>query len=290
MVSFLKGRRREDDSVVAVDSNGRNVTAALEALVARAEAAANDLRSLAPILERTSELDGLRERCADIERQVAGLDRLGSQLTMAEEQVERVIKTQNATETRIAHAGEDVERLQGQMSGLSDKVETALLLREQVESFLSLQGPLAALRTDADTLRTQLSELAEGVARMRTQHDDALTAHRHTTSRLENFDQDFQAATGKLEDVVRRVQSVERQVEPINQASTAIPDVQHQLAVLKALADQVAQKTTMLEQEREAVDRAATQIAQLTRMDRELDAWLQDHRSEDHPGQGVGPH
>jgi DNA repair protein SbcC/Rad50 len=274
MVSFLKGRRREDDSVVAVDSNGRNVTAALEALVARAEAAANDLRSLAPILERTSELDGLRERCADIERQVAGLERLGSQLAMAEEQTERVIKTQNATEARISHANEDVERLQGQMGGLSDKVETALLLREQVESFLSLQGPLAALRTDADTLRTQLVELAENVARMRTQHDDALTAHRHTTSRLENFDQDFQAATGKLEDVVRRVQSVERQMEPINQASTAIPDVQHQLAVLKALADQVAQKTNMLEQEREAVDRAATQIAQLTRMDRELDAWL----------------
>jgi exonuclease SbcC len=274
MVSFLKGRRREDDSVVAVDSNGRNVTAALEALVARAEAAANDLRSLAPILERTSELDGLRERCADIERSVAGLERLGSQLSIAEEQAERVIKTQTATETRLAHAGEDVERLQGMMGGLSDKVETALLLREQVESFLSLQGPLASLRTDADTLRTQLGEVAENVARMRTQHDDALTAHRHTTSRLENFDQDFQAATGKLEDVVRRVQSVERSLEPINHASTAIPDVQHQLAVLKALADQVAQKTNMLEQEREAVDRAATQIAQLTRMDRELDAWL----------------
>src|SRR5918994_453778 len=218
MVSFLKGRRREDDTVVAVDSNGHNVTAALEALVARAEAAANDLRSLAPILERASELDGLRERCVEIERQVAGLDRLGSQLAMAEDQAERVIKTQTATETRIAHAGEDVERLQGQMSNLSDKGETALLLREQVESFLSLQGPLAALRTDADTLRTQLSELSENVTRMRTQHDDALTAHRHTTSRLENFDQDFQAATGKLEDVVRRVQSVERSLEPIDLA------------------------------------------------------------------------
>ncbi|HMH57193.1 MAG TPA: hypothetical protein VK535_13120, partial [Gemmatimonadales bacterium] len=274
MVSFLKGRRREDDSVVAVDSNGRNIAAALEALVARAEGAANELRSLAPILDRVSELDGLRERCADIERQVAGLERLGSQLAMAEEQVERVIKTQTATETRLAHSSEGLERLQGQMGSLSDKVETALLLRDQVESFLSLQGPLAALSTDADALRTQLTESAENVARMRTQHDDALTAHRHTTSRLENFDSDFQAATGKLEDVVRRVQSVERSLEPINHATTAIPDVQHQLAVLKALADQVAQKTNMLEQEREAVDRAATQIAQLTRMDRELDAWL----------------
>jgi len=274
MVSFLKGRRREDDSVVAVDSSGRNVAAALEALVARAEAAANDLRSLAPILERTAEFDALRERCEEVERQVAGLERLGSQLSVAEEQVERVIKTQTATEARLGHASEGVDRLQTQMAGLSDKVETALLLREQVDSFLSLQGPLTALRTDSETLRTQLSEQAENVARMRTQHDDALTAHRHTTSRLENFDSDFQAATGKLEDVVRRVQSVERALEPINQASTSIPDVQHQLAVLKALADQVAQKTTMLEQEREAVDRAASQIAQLTRMDRELDAWL----------------
>jgi DNA repair protein SbcC/Rad50 len=274
MVSFLKGRRRDDDSVVAIDSSGRDITAALEALVNRAEAAANDLRSLAPILERTSEIDGLRERCSDIENRVAGLDRLGSQLAMAEDQVERVIKTQNATEARIGHSNDALERIQGQMSVLSDKVETALLLREQVESFLSLQGPLAALKGDADTLRVQLGELAENVARMRTQHDDALTAHRHTTSRLENFDQDFQTATGKLEDMVRRVQSIERQMEPINQASTAIPDVQHQLAVLKALADQVAQKTTMLEQEREAIDRAATQIAQLTRMDRELDAWL----------------
>ncbi|HEV8178307.1 MAG TPA: hypothetical protein VGP44_11560, partial [Gemmatimonadales bacterium] len=274
MVSFLKGRRREDDSVVAVDSSGRNVAAALEALVARAEAAANDLRSLAPILERTAEFDALRERCEEVERQVAGLERLGSQLSVAEEQVERVIKTQTATEARLGHASEGVDRLQSQMAGLSDKVETALLLREQVDSFLSLQGPLTALRTDSETLRTQLSEQAENVARMRTQHDDALTAHRHTTSRLENFDSDFQAATGKLEDVVRRVQSVERALEPINQASTSIPDVQHQLAVLKALADQVAQKTTMLEQEREAVDRAASQIAQLTRMDRELDAWL----------------
>src|SRR5215210_3972417 len=274
MVSFLKGRRRDDDSVVAVDSSGAHLTVALEALVARAEAAANDLRSLAPILERTEEFDALRERCVEVERQVSSLERLGAQMTVAEEQVERVIKTQTATEARISHAGEDVERLQSQMGGLSDKVETALLLREQVESFLSLQGPLAALRADADTLRVQLAEVAENVTRMRTQHDNALTAHRHTTSRLETFDQDFQTATGKLEDVVRRVQSVERSLGPINQASTAIPDVQHQLAVLKALADQVSQKTTMLEQEREAVDRAATQIAQLTRMDRELDAWL----------------
>ncbi|MGE5230351.1 MAG: hypothetical protein ACM3NS_01325, partial [Deltaproteobacteria bacterium] len=50
--------------------------------------------------------------------------------------------------------------------------------------------------------------------------------------------------------------------------------VQHQLAVLKTLAEQVAHKTAALEQQREAVDRAATQVSQLTRLDRELDVWL----------------
>src|SRR5687768_1360257 len=129
MVSFLKGRRREDDSVVAVDSNGRNVTAALEALVARAEAAANDLRSLAPLLERSAEFEALRDRCSQVERQVSSLEQVAGQLTMAEEQAERVIKTLNASDTRLTHASEDVERLQSQMGGLSDKVETALLLR-----------------------------------------------------------------------------------------------------------------------------------------------------------------
>ncbi|MFL5448183.1 MAG: hypothetical protein ACJ8AX_06525, partial [Gemmatimonadales bacterium] len=113
MVSFLKGRRREDDSVIAIDSRGRDITAALEALVARAETAANDLRSLGPTLERAAEIGTLRERCAELEGQVEGLLRLGGQMALAEEQAERVIKTQAATEARIAHAGEDVERLQG---------------------------------------------------------------------------------------------------------------------------------------------------------------------------------
>ncbi|MGH2707224.1 MAG: hypothetical protein ACRDJK_02900, partial [Actinomycetota bacterium] len=139
---------------------------------------------------------------------------------------------------------------------------------------LSLEGPMAQIRGDADTLREQLAELAENVGRMRTQHDDALGAHRHATSRLEAFNQEHLAAAARLEEVARRVQAVERALEPVDQAVTAVPDLQHRLAVVKSLADQVAQKTGMLEQQREAVDRAATQISQLTRMDRELDAWL----------------
>ena len=274
MVTFLKGRRRTDDSVVAVDESGRNVAAALEALVARAEAAAEQLRSLAPIMERSAELDTLRERCVAVERQVEGLEQLGAQLLAAQERAEQVAKTQERTETQMAHATEDVERIQSHMGELSHKVDMALLLREEVDKFLSLQGPIAALRSDADGLRAQVVEMAEGVGRIRAQHDDALSAHRHTTSRLEAIDQEHQASTSRLEEASRRLQAVERTLDPLTQATESIPAIQHQLAVVKSLADHVAQKTTALEQQREAVDRAANQISKLTVLDRELDTWL----------------
>src|SRR6478735_3913833 len=263
MVTFLKGRRRDDDSVVAVDKNGANIAAALEALVRRAETAAEQLRQLAPVLERAAELDTLRERCAAVERQVQDLEGLGTRLTEAERQAERLVS-----------AGEEMDRIQNRMGDLGHKVEGALQLREDVERVLSMEGPVTALRSEAESLRGQIAEMSEGVGRIRSQHDDALSAHRHTTTRLEAIDQEHQAAQNRLEETTRKLQTVERSLDPLTQATESIPGVQHQLAVLKSLADHLAQKTTSLEQQREAVDRAAGQISKLTVMDRELDTWL----------------
>jgi chromosome segregation ATPase len=123
-------------------------------------------------------------------------------------------------------------------------------------------------------LRAQIGEMAEGVGRIRAQHDDALTAHRHVTSRLEAIDQEHQAASARVEETARRLTAIERSLDPLAQATESIPGVQHQLAVVKSLADHVSQKTTSLEQQREAVDRAAGQISKLTVLDRELDTWL----------------
>ena len=263
MVTFLRGRRRNDDTVVAVDENGQNIAAKLEALVARAEAAAEQLRALAPVMERSAELDTLRERCVAVERQVEGLEALGARLAEAERQAER-----------LTSAGQEIDRIQGTMGDLGHKVESALSLRDDVERVLSLEGPVSTLRTETEALRGQITEMSEGVGRIRAQHDDALTAHRQTTSRLEAIDKEHQAATGRLEETERRLQGVERSLDPLTDATESIPSVQHQLAVLKSLADHLAQKTTSLEQQREAVDRAANQISKLTVMDRELDTWL----------------
>ncbi|HEY9506581.1 MAG TPA: hypothetical protein VIQ27_11455 [Gemmatimonadales bacterium] len=263
MVSFLKGRRRTDDGVVAVDSSGAHITVALETLVARAEQAIETLRAMSAVLERSEEIGTLRERCEAVEQKVAGMEVSQTRIAEAEIQMERA-----------AGANAAIDQLQARMGEFGDKIDAALKLREQIEGFLSLEGPIGTVRTDAEGLRKQLDEMGEDVTRMRTQADDALRAHRHSTARLEHFNEEYQTVTSRLDEAARRVQAVERALEPVGQAVTAVPDLQHRLAVLKALADQVAQKSAALEQQREAVDRAATQISQLTRLDRELDAWL----------------
>ena len=278
MVTFLKSLRRpEVDEATATAQRERSVAreyAALEALVVRAEKAAEQLRAVEAIAETGAALEAMQERFAAVEGRLAGLEQLGERFAGVEEQADRATKAQTRTEVQLTHAAEGVERLQSQLGAVGDKVETAILLRGELEKFLSLEGPMAALRGEADTLRTQLADLADNVARMRGQHDDALRAHRHTLTRLEGFDQEHQAASGKLEELERRVLAAERSLEPVGQAAESIPGVQHQLAVLKTLAEQVAHKTAALEQQREAVDRAATQVSQLTRLDRELDVWL----------------
>ena len=269
MVNFLKGRRRtDDDSLVSTESAAESAaSAALNALVCRAEAAVEQLLALAPMLDRSAELDALREH-SDA---AAGLT---VRLAATEEQADRVAATQTRTEAQLCEAGENVAQLQSRMGDLSAKAESALALGDQLAVFLGSTTPMTALRNDADLLRAQLAELTEQVGRMRGQADDALHAHRHATARLESLDDERQAAAGRLDEVARRVQGIERSLEPVTQAVAAVPDLQHRLNVFKALAEQVGQKVGMLEQQREAVERAATQISQLTRLDRELDAWL----------------
>jgi chromosome segregation ATPase len=258
MVTFLKGRRSTDgDAMIALEqANRANAAAALDPLVVRAEAAAEQLRSLSSLLDRATEVEALKERCAAAEERVVALEALAARFTTAEERANRI------------------EQLGQEMGPLSEKADAALRLHDQIQQFMGNESLIAQLREETDGVREQLTELTENVGRMRGQADDALRAHRHATSRLEAFDQDNQAATGRLEDVERRVQTVERALEPVNQAVTAVPDLQHRLAVLQSLAEQVAQKSGLLEQQREAVERASTQISQLTRLDRELDAWL----------------
>ena len=108
-------------------------------------------------MERSAELDTLRERCVAVERQVEGLEALGARLARS----------------RAAGRAADQRRARrsigsrARMGDLGHKVESALSLRDDVERVLSLEGPVSALRSEAEALRGQIAEMSEGVGRIR---------------------------------------------------------------------------------------------------------------------------
>jgi chromosome segregation ATPase len=136
-------------------------------------------------------------------------------------------------------------------------------MREQLEQFLAIQPQFAALRRESEATNAQLRELGESLGRLRAVHDDALHAQKHAASRLEGVEQRSQAAVTKVEAVERRAATAQEALDALLRIAGGIPDAQHQLGVLKAIAEQVAQKTAVLEQQREAVDRAASQTTEV---------------------------
>ena len=142
------------------------------------KASLEQLRALTPVLERSEDLNTLRERCEEVERQVADME-----------------GTTSPARGRggAARAGGRDHRRDRPAQGAHGRVRRQDRRRAQAAASRSRGSSVsrarsAAVRGDAEGLRKQLDEMGEDVTRMRTQADDALRAHRHSTSRLEAFD------------------------------------------------------------------------------------------------------
>ena len=104
--------------------------AALEALVQRAEGAAAALRALD---ERAAAVTALEDRVTRLAAQLAGADAVGKQLSTMQEQATRLSSAQERSQSQLASANADVERVRGACGTLISKVDAALELRDQLE-------------------------------------------------------------------------------------------------------------------------------------------------------------
>ncbi len=285
MVTFLRNRRsRNEPETYPGDLHSdlasvQRERAQLEALVIRAESVTARLQALAES-DATAALAGLHDRLSAIERQAGAAERLAATLAKVEEQAERLTKAQQRSEAQVSNGSKDAERVQAQIGDILHKLDGAVALREQLGSFTSLEGPFHALRGEADGVRTQLRELAENVTRLRSHQTDTARAHKDAVGRLEALEQQYQGATGRVEDLDRRAETLGRSLEEVRQLAEGIPEVQHQLGVLKAFGDQVSQKTAQLEQQRAAVERAAAQVGQLEELTAQVESGLR--RQQEH--------
>ena len=267
---------------LATTYNPKYDGAALAALVARAEKAAEQLRGLEAVAERAAELGAISDRIAGLEQSLEVAERVKAQLQAVEERASRLSEAHEQSSARISAADAEMTRLHESSGELLAKVNDASGMREQLEQFLAIQPQFAALRRESEATNAQLRELGESLGRLRAVHDDALHAQKHAASRLEGVEQRSQAAVAKVDAVERRAATAQEALDALLRIAGGIPDAQHQLGVLKAIAEQVAQKTAVLEQQGEAVDRAAAQAAEVLSLRPQVESALRRQEEQAH--------
>ncbi len=250
-------------------------TAALEALIERAERAEAALRSVDETIDRGSELAAMEERIAGLDLKIQAAEEIESKLASIREQAASLAESQGRADLAITASDAEITRIGLSLGDLIGKVDAALELGENLERTAEVSVEFAALKSDAGTIRSQIRDLFDNVIRLRTAHDDVLRAHKHATIRLEGVDQRQQTTTTKMDVLERRAASAEEALTSLLRLASEIPDVQHQLAVLKSISDQVAQRTAAIEQQREAVERAIAQSSKVVALGSQFDAALQ---------------
>jgi len=248
--------------------------AKFEALIARAERAAEQLRSLDTNTDRAAQLGAMGERLEMLERTVAGVERLETQLKGIQDRASRVSASQERAEGQISASTAEVDRIRTSCADLIAKVAAAFELRDQLDRFLALQPQFNTIRTESETVTSQVRELTGSVGRLRAVHEDAIRAHKHASARIDGIEQRSVSTASKMDTIERRASASEEALDALLRIAASVPDVHHQLGVLKAMSDQVAQKTALVEQQREAVDRAAGQVAHVVALNPQLETAL----------------
>lgn len=282
MISLPNFKKRQSGSELERSSldTSYNPTydgATLAALVTRAETAVEQLRSLQPVSERAAELGAMEERIAGLEQSLAAIERVAAKLTVIEENADKLTAAQEHTLEQIEAGDAELARAREASAELLGRIDEANGMREHLDRFLELEPQFSNLHRDAEGLGAQLRDLSENVGRLRTVHDDALHAQKHAAARLEGIEQRSQLATTKVEAIERRAASAEEVLDTLLRIASGIPDAQHQLGVLKAMAEQLAQKTASLEQQKDVVDRTATQVTEVLALTPQLDAAVRRH-------------
>lgn len=259
------GAEQLPEELRAILSQMRQERTAYEALHARAQESAQQLTQIVQPLEEA------RRTVSDVQSRVKALERLVPVLATLDEQTEGVAKLQRRMETQLGHSSEDAKRLRAEIQELRGQFDQALAFKAELAGFLERGAEIAALRSEADAAHTRLRDVTQGTERVRERQEELGRDSESAAQRLTAFEERQQQAQGGVVAAEARVAGLERTLSFLTQVAADAAQSARQLGSLKSLADAVTQKVTMIEQQREVVERTATQVSRLVDLDREID-------------------
>ena len=244
---------------------------AFEGLTNAARDSAQNLTQL------TQPITDAQKVVSELQGRIKALERLVPVLATLDEQTESVSKSQRRTETQLTQTSDEAKQLRGEIDELRTTLQQALALKNDLAGFLELGGGFKALRMDSDKLTAELRDLTQGFQGVRERHEELRRSGEAVATRLNAFEERQQQAQGGVATTESRVSALGQTLKELTQAAAEATQTQRQLGALKALADGVTQKVSALEQQREVVDRATSQVAQLHDVMREVDAKIRRH-------------
>ena len=119
----------------------------------------------------------MQERIAGLEAQLAAVQEVASHLDVVRSQAEELTTAQEHADAKVAAAGEEAERISASLGQLAGKIDRVLSLEEQIDRVEALNAQFGAMSGDANAIRSQIRDLVENMARLRTVHDDVIRVH-----------------------------------------------------------------------------------------------------------------
>ena len=214
---------------------------------------------------------------AELQGRIKSFERLVPVLATLDEQAEAVSKTQRRTETQLVHSAESAKQLRAEVDDLRAVLEQALALKNDVAGFLELGGGFKALRMDADNLGGAVRELIAGFDQVRARQDELRKVSDAVQARFSAFEDRQQDVQRSVAETESRSSAVSQTLKDLSVAAAEAVETKRQLTTLKALADGVSQKVAALEQQRDVVERANTEVGKLHELMRDVDAKIRRH-------------
>jgi chromosome segregation ATPase len=246
-----------------------------EALVNSARATATRFQDLSePLARAGDDMTAISGRLSALEQRLAGFEGLASQLQGLDEGAERLAQRQRQADARLARSEEAAQKLESLLAEMAGRVDTALDLREQLDSFLSMETPFRKLQGEADALRGEVGSATERLARVREQHERVMEEHSVAHAKLGAFDRRHDELARSVDEKEQRVAAMEQALTTLHEVQQLADDAKQRLGTLKVLGDYVAAKTAALEAQRDSVERALARAEALDEAVRQMDAGL----------------
>jgi len=134
--------------------NGLAPRATLEALVERAERAAEALKSFEATAERAERFAALERRIVELEGQLAETEDAAKELAAVRSGFAEQSAAQVRAGAEITAASAEAARLTASMGDLSSKIDRVLQLTEHMERIDEVNAKLASMHNDAAAARS----------------------------------------------------------------------------------------------------------------------------------------